>query len=110
MRYDKYTLKLDGTMLTVCGDTHLLFSIDLRRCEPRSGLYRVMVEVANRNDMHQGAQSAFGRALDALLVPVVMDEEHTGEHRLRLDRWDVDNVAKRFHEEASLYINQPNQR
>lgn len=110
MRYGKYTIKLDGTILTVFGDQQFLFAVDLLRCEPRSGAYRVMVEVAKRNDIHQGAQSALGRALDALLVPVVVDEEHTGEHRLRLDRWDVDNVAKRFHDEASMYINQPNQR
>lgn len=109
MRYDKYTLDLTGTILSVFGDQQFLFAVDLLRCEPRSGMYRVMVDVAKRNDMHQGAQSALGRAIDALLVPVVVDEEHTGEHRLRLDRWNAD-VAKRFHDEASMYINQPNQR
>jgi hypothetical protein len=59
--------------------------------------------------MHQGALSALGRAVDELLVPVLECEEPTGERRLRLDRWKAANVAKRFSEESSLYINQPNQ-
>jgi hypothetical protein len=105
MRHHNYSIELEGTRLKVYGDCQFLFSVDLLRCLPPSGCYQVFVEVAKRNDMHQGALSAFGRAVDELLVPVFECEEPTGEYRLRLERWDADNVAKRFSEEASMYIN-----
>jgi hypothetical protein len=109
VRHQNYNIELEGTSLKVCGDDRFLFSVDLLRCLPPSGCYQVFVEVAKRNDIHQGALSALGRAVDELLSPVFECEEPTGEYRLRLERWDADNVARRFNEEASLYINQPNQ-
>jgi hypothetical protein len=104
MRHHNYKIELEGTSLKVYGDCQFLFAVDLLRCLAPGGNYQVSVEVAKRNDMHQGAKSAFGRAVDELLVPVFECEEPTGEHRLRLERWDADNVAKRFNEEASMYI------
>jgi hypothetical protein len=102
MRHHTYSIALDGTSIQVYGDRHLLFSVDLLRCLPRSGCYQVMVEVAKRNDLHEAAKSALSRAVDQLLSDVFMHEERTGEKKLHLDRWS-DEVAKAFARDASRY-------
>lgn len=107
MRHHKYTITLDGTLLTVFGDDHLLFTIDLLSCTASGGEYQMMVAVEKRRDMHQGCKSAFGRAVNKLLADVVDEYDgHTGARVLHLERWKSENVAQRFSDEASMYHDQ----
>jgi hypothetical protein len=102
VRHHSYSIALDGTSIKVYGDKQFLFAVDLLQCLPPGGCYRVMVEVAQRNDMHEAAKSALSRAIDELLSDVFLYEERTGEKKLHLDRWS-DEVSKAFSRDASRY-------
>jgi hypothetical protein len=103
MRHDKYTIQLTGTILTIYGDEQTVFSVDLLKCQQSSGRYNIMVEAHGAKWLHEGAQSALGRVLSELLIPILDDDgEHSGRHRLQVCRFNV-QVARAFSTDASRY-------